>query len=146
MLSYFELYRHSNSIPFSIEGPSHLSFQLSHHFPHIPFYDSISISLTVNTGILPRTFTILFFVYQLIGILSSIFLGRDCNILFSETSVVMLDFIVISYVRLFTILPTPASFSWKLKYCVIEYGFSLLIWFGEFTTPRRRVMKRWDIC
>ena len=111
MLSYFELHRHSNSIPFSVEGLSHLSFQLSHHFARVPFYDSISISLTVNAGILPRTFPILFFVYQLTGLLSSIFLGRDCNILFSETSVAMLDFIVNSYVRLFTILPTPASFS-----------------------------------
>ena len=38
----------------------------------------------------------------------------------------MLDFIIISNVGLFTILPRPASFSWKLKYYVIEYGFSLL--------------------
>ena len=48
---------------------------------------------------------------KLIGILSSIFLRRHCNISFSETSVAMLDFIVISNVGLFTILPCPASFS-----------------------------------
>ena len=48
---------------------------------------------------------------KLIGILSSIFLRRHCNISFSETSVAMLDFVVISNVGLFTILPCPASFS-----------------------------------
>ena len=64
---------------------------------------------------------------KLIGKLSSILLRRHCNISFSETSVAILGFIVISNVGLFTILPCPASFSWKIRYYVIEYGFSLLL-------------------
>ena len=77
------------------------------------------ISLTVNTDILSKYFPhSILRSSKLIGILSSIFLRRHCNILFSETSVAMLDFIVISNVGLFTILPCPVSFSWELKYYV----------------------------